>query len=111
MEVGGHTLMHEDLVSLSVADARRQISTCKRTLEIGLNATVDHFAYPYGEFNSAVTELVQEAGYRSAVTTKRGRASPGDNMFMLRRISITRTTNIFGFLWKILTSYEDRKGI
>jgi peptidoglycan/xylan/chitin deacetylase (PgdA/CDA1 family) len=67
-EIGGHTVDHVDLPTVSPAQARQEICADRDTLlQHGLAAT--DFAYPYGTFNPAVESIVQECGYDSARST------------------------------------------
>ena len=67
-EIGGHTVDHPDLTSVSAAQARQEICADRNTLlQQGLSVT--DFAYPYGKINAAVESIVQECGYNSARTT------------------------------------------
>jgi len=34
-----------------------------------LGASINHFAYPYGDYNESHVEMVKKAGYSSAATT------------------------------------------
>lgn len=67
-EIGGHTLDHKDLVTVSAAEARRQVCTDRNVL-LAHGFAVTDFAYPYGVFNSAVESVVADCGYNSARTT------------------------------------------
>lgn len=42
-------------------------------------------AYPFGAYNEQVIEMVQEAGFTMAFTTKKGTIYPGDPVFKLKR--------------------------
>ncbi len=67
-EIGGHTLDHPDLTTLSSTEARRQICDDRTQLQAhGFQVT--DFAYPYGAFNAAVEKLARDCGYSSARTT------------------------------------------
>ena len=67
-EVGGHTVDHVDLPTVSPSQARQEICADRDTLlQHGLAAT--DFAYPYGTFNGAVESIVQECGYDSGRST------------------------------------------
>jgi peptidoglycan/xylan/chitin deacetylase (PgdA/CDA1 family) len=70
--IGGHTESHPELPRLEHAEARKEIVLNKRFLENLLQKTVDHFAYPYGACGQREATLVQEAGYKTAVTTQHG---------------------------------------
>ena len=54
-------------------------------------------------------QMCREAGYRTAVTTNRGRVHVQHDHHALNRIMVARATNPLQFLLKISTSYEDRR--
>ena len=84
--VGGHTQHHVSLPNVSLNEAKIEIFGSKTDLEKLLGIKINQFAYPYGRFNTAVEELVKEAGFQTAVTTL-----PGDtqsNLFALTRIRV-----------------------
>jgi peptidoglycan/xylan/chitin deacetylase (PgdA/CDA1 family) len=74
-EIGGHTLHHPDLTTLSTADATTEICD-DRTALVNQGFTVTDFAYPYGHTNSQIESIVQSCGYNSARGVT-GIASPG----------------------------------
>jgi hypothetical protein len=53
---------------------------------------------------------VAEAGYASATTTRRGRATPQDSSFELPRVLMARATHALHLLLKMHTRYEDKRG-
>lgn len=69
MEIGGHTRTHRPLARIPLAEARCEILGNKDDLEQRYGVTVRHFAYPGGNFNRSVAEVVkEEAGMESAVS-------------------------------------------
>ncbi|AJG22745.1 polysaccharide deacetylase family protein [Cupriavidus basilensis] len=110
MEVGAHTRTHVDLTRMDGDAARDQIAGSKLALQDALGVPVRHFCYPYGAFNQPVADLVREAGYHSAVTTQRGRAAIGGNLFGLPRVLVARSSHAGHVLLKLATAYEDRRG-
>ena len=110
MEVGSHTQNHADLNELDDTEARLQIGQSKADLELALGCQVRHFCYPYGRYHEGHARMVREAGYRSATTTNRGRVSPGDDPYSLRRVMVARATNPIQFFMKVATAHEDRRG-
>ena len=63
-EIGGHTLTHAHLKHLKPAEARHEI--CDDRVAIynhGLQPT--SFAYPFGEFDAGVKQIVHDCGYNS----------------------------------------------
>jgi len=101
--IGSHSLTHARLTRLSVRDAREEISTSKRKLEDLFQIEVDHFCYPYGDFNPSVRDLVMEAGYRSACTTQYGVNTPETPPLELRRITVRHPTRTLRNLGVVLT--------
>lgn len=91
MECGGHTVNHPILQSLSLNDARNEIEQGKRHLESIVDAPIDVFAYPNGkpdqDYSAEHARLVDELGFRCAVTTAKGVAQPGDDLFQIPRYS------------------------
>lgn len=71
-EVGGHTLTHCRLTTVSLEDAKYEIEEGKYELEAIIGKPITKFAYPRGWFNEDLKRLVKEAGYLQARTTKMG---------------------------------------
>lgn len=86
---GVHTLDHPSLTGVSPEAARYQIVAAKELLEKVLGRQVEHFSYPYGDYNSEVAAMVERAGYRTAVTSVQGVNRPGGNPFVLKRIRVS----------------------
>src|SRR5919206_103956 len=69
-EIAGHTLTHAHLKHLKTADARHEVCDDRVNLyNHGLEPT--SFAYPFGEFDAGVKQIVRDCGYNS------GRGVPG----------------------------------
>lgn len=64
-EIGGHTLGHANLTTLSEAEARADVCNDRvALLDAGFAAT--SFAYPFGANNMTVDQIVEDCGYNSA---------------------------------------------
>jgi len=111
MEIGAHTKTHCKLPHMSDADAAREISDCKAELGDVLGVPVEHFCYPYGFYEDRHAAMAQDAGYQSATTTLRGKVRLGADLFQLHRIPVVRSTYMPQFLLKLLTGYENGKGL
>jgi peptidoglycan/xylan/chitin deacetylase (PgdA/CDA1 family) len=85
-EIGSHTLNHCDLTALGEDEAREEIVASKKKLEDLLGRPITHFCYPYGRWTYPLRDMVQEAGYLTAVTTLPG-LNPGGSLdpFSLKR--------------------------
>jgi peptidoglycan/xylan/chitin deacetylase (PgdA/CDA1 family) len=90
--IGSHSLTHARLTRLTQRDAREEIFASKKKLEDTFGVAVEHFCYPYGDWNEAVRELVLEAGYRTACTTEFGVNTPATPPLTLHRITVRHPT-------------------
>lgn len=73
-EIGGHTLSHQDLSTLSLQELTKEISGSYEILESRVGPPL-HFAWPYGRFNhftERAARLVFDAGYVSCASAERG---------------------------------------
>ena len=110
MEIGSHTQSHIDLQKCSNEIAFKEINQSKADLENNFKTTINHFCYPYGNFNKTTLSIVKQAGYDTATTTSRGRSATNDDILELPRVSITHHTLPHLFLLKLFSKYEDRRG-
>lgn len=108
-EVGSHTLNHPVLERLSPELAINEITDSKDALEQITGKPVTAFCYPYGKYIDQTVEFVRQAGYTNATTTARGLARPDDDLLVLPRVEVSRSTHIIRFLQKCLTNLEDKK--
>jgi peptidoglycan/xylan/chitin deacetylase (PgdA/CDA1 family) len=103
MEFGSHSMGHPHLTGLPSREAIGEIAGSRARIEDLLGGLCESFAYPYGEWDARVRELVAEAGYAAACTTRRAAARRGEDPLALPRINIRRYNVIprFGYkLWR-----------
>ncbi len=89
MEFGSHTLSHPHLRALTAEAATKEIADSKAILEKHLGKPVIAFDYPSGEYNTAVIDLVRQAGYQCAVTIAAGNKQRADDLFTLHRTRVS----------------------
>ena len=89
VEIGGHTVSHSILATLTDDQARAEILQGKKNLEEWTGKPVRSFAYPNGlpdrDFKPQHADMVRDLGFELAVTTARGMASRRDDPFRLPR--------------------------
>jgi peptidoglycan/xylan/chitin deacetylase (PgdA/CDA1 family) len=89
VEIGGHTVLHPILTSVSEERARNEIVDGKRELEAIIGRPVKVFAYPNGkpqrDYADCHVEMAKAAGFELAVTTVNGLATPMNDLFQLPR--------------------------
>jgi peptidoglycan/xylan/chitin deacetylase (PgdA/CDA1 family) len=64
-EIGGHTVSHPDLTTLSTTEMTKQICQGRNTLA-GWGFPTTSFAYPFASVNASVEAAVQACGFNSA---------------------------------------------
>ena len=101
-EIGSHTLRHPYLTRVSRDQAREEIQSSRKKLEDIFGRRIDHFCYPYGDWNESVRDLVSEAGYRTACTTEPGVNTPADSLFTLKRFTARYPSTSLKALWSRL---------
>ena len=109
LEVGSHSLDHENLIKVNDTKKREQIIMSKLILKEKYNIDVKSFSYPFGQFDDDCVKIIKQ-NYEYAVTTKRSRFKT--KIFetsKIPRVPINSDTTIFKFLIKTLTIYEDIK--
>ncbi|MGH8596529.1 MAG: polysaccharide deacetylase family protein, partial [Gammaproteobacteria bacterium] len=100
-----HTASHPILATLSAEEARREIIAGKQRLEDILGSTVTLFAYPNGkpevDYRHAQAELVKQAGFRAAVSTRPAAATMATDRFHLPRFTPWKSEPT-GFIVRLL---------
>lgn len=86
--IGSHGLTHPWLTRISPHKAREEITSSKKLLEDRFGLPIEHFCYPYGDWNLHVRDWVREAGYRSATTTAFGIGDRDSDPFALGRVMV-----------------------
>ena len=69
-EIGAHTMNHPRLSAIDIRVAMEEIKSSKSALEEIINKPVEMFAYPFGDYNEEVKQIVSSCGFRGARTTK-----------------------------------------
>ncbi len=101
VEVGDHTVHHDDLPSLTYSEARAEILDARRAIEQHLRHPAVSFSYPGGRYDSQDVQILRGAGFRVAVTTIYGYAEPTDDPLLLPRVRIHGSTSLDGFAWLV----------
>jgi peptidoglycan/xylan/chitin deacetylase (PgdA/CDA1 family) len=104
-EIGSHTMTHPRLTVIDDEALARELTASKALLERLTGAPVRHLCYPYGDESAHVREAAAAAGYECAVSTRRGLARPGDDVFALPRVSINGDKGLLRFTLKVATPY------
>jgi len=96
--IGSHTLSHCDLTKKFDGESQnayirritREIVESKRIIDEKLNQNTSFLSFPYGRYDMEVAEITEKAGYKIAVSVKRGSNPFFTNPYMLRRDQILK---------------------
>jgi glycosyltransferase involved in cell wall biosynthesis/peptidoglycan/xylan/chitin deacetylase (PgdA/CDA1 family) len=105
VRIGAHTRTHALLPTMSVGDLRDEIAGSKEDLEHELGVPVTTFAYPYGEYDSAVLSVAAQANFTGACTVDEGLNFVGTSPMALRRIEIRGTYSLLQFALAVRFGY------
>ncbi len=90
IEVGNHTHNHPDLTRLPPAEIRRELIECSERVEQLTGRRPRHFCYPNGAYDRRVRDAVAAAGMEAACTGRVGFNRPGQDRYLLRRLTVER---------------------
>ncbi len=87
---GSHTAGHPLLTTLTEEEAENEL---RKSMDVLIahkvaDANFISFSYPNGSFSERLSEMVREAGYHLAVTTRNGWHHQGANPYTIRRIPV-----------------------
>jgi peptidoglycan/xylan/chitin deacetylase (PgdA/CDA1 family) len=100
ISIGSHTLNHVYLPSITDEEQlRREIFESKQRLEELTGQKEIVFSYPVGGFTPRIRQLVREAGYLGACATNPGKNCPNDDIYALKRVRISRTSENMLVFW------------
>jgi peptidoglycan/xylan/chitin deacetylase (PgdA/CDA1 family) len=92
VEVGAHSRTHPRLDELPPGWLGNEVFGSKADLEDMLQRPVRSFAYPHGDHDHAVRQMVVDAGFDSAAAVKNALSHDRDDPFAIARITITAAT-------------------
>jgi peptidoglycan/xylan/chitin deacetylase (PgdA/CDA1 family) len=93
VEIGSHSSSHPHLTRLGEKELEDELTISKLMLEDKLGKPVTSFAYPYGEFDRRVIEMVVKTGYSCAFTTRHLYASKDADVFQIPRFEPLESVN------------------
>ena len=107
-EIGSHTQTHPDLTTIPISQAQAEIMGAKNDLlSMGISP-VNTFAYPYGEYNADVQQLVSEAGHTGARGVENGYNLKNTDKYALKIQEMNVNTNMVQVRNWINTALADK---
>ena len=91
VSIGGHTVTHPILATLTSDKAEEEVLIGKQTLEGIVQAPVSLFAYPNGKLGKDYlpehTEIIKKLGFKAAVSTQWGVSNNKSDIYQLNRFT------------------------
>jgi peptidoglycan/xylan/chitin deacetylase (PgdA/CDA1 family) len=97
MEIQPHSYDHPDLRNRSFDFLVYQILGPQQAIEERTGETCRFYAYPSGQYDQFVIDVLRSAGYWGAVLTEQGNTHTADDLFALRRVRIRGTDDLERF--------------
>ena len=106
MEIGAHSLTHPILTSLDDDEAFSELKDSKTRLETELGTEIPGLAYPNGpgvasNVDKRIVNLARKAGFKYAVTSKRGAVFETSSALAIPRIAVNERLRGAAFRWKL----------
>jgi peptidoglycan/xylan/chitin deacetylase (PgdA/CDA1 family) len=106
VSIGSHTVSHADLPALSHRQAREELDRSRTSLEAILGRKVSLFAFPYGRFNSELTNLSRQVGYQRVFTIRPEMAFSTAGEYVTGSCGVSATDWEWEFKLKLLGAYH-----
>jgi len=107
MEVGSHSCSHPRLTQLDDEHLLTELVDSRKVLQDLLDAPIDSFAYPYGDYDARVVDGVREAGYSAACVTRSGWGRVDADPLRIRRVAVMAGDSLATFARKLAFADND----
>ena len=104
--VGAHSVTHRELTGLDSREAKLEIEGSADIIEKQSGERPEWFSYPRGKYSPIISRMVQNSGYRGAVTVRPGSNRRPYDYFALRRTEISRDDDLRDFRMKLSGAYD-----
>jgi len=105
IDIESHTRYHFWLPTEGTKMLRDDLAGSKEILEKKLGRPVKFIAYPIGAYDDRVKRETRAAGYRAAFGTNPGRSSSWRDIFAIKRVRISRTSDNLLVFWFETSGY------
>ncbi|MDM8311722.1 Peptidoglycan/xylan/chitin deacetylase, PgdA/CDA1 family [Clostridium cadaveris] len=94
IDIGSHTVNHENLSSTSRENTKKTLKDSKEFLEKIVGKPVTSIAYPFGVYDAATINSVKEAGYTIGFSTDMGWAKGKTDEYKVKRVYVNATKDM-----------------
>jgi len=101
-----HTVSHRRITELGREEVQRELKESRYALEGMFSEEADIFAYPFGAYNEEVVAVLEEQGFKGAVTVKEGLVGAANDIYRLPRNAVDSATSFGEFKAKLSRAVE-----
>lgn len=101
-----HSLTHRVLNQIDLEQAEEEIKKSKEIIEEQLNKVCCFFAYPRGDFDEKVVNVLKKFGLTAGLTLRHGFVDERVDLFKLPRQSINSETDMVQFKGKLKFNFK-----
>jgi glycosyltransferase involved in cell wall biosynthesis/peptidoglycan/xylan/chitin deacetylase (PgdA/CDA1 family)/SAM-dependent methyltransferase len=101
VEFGSHSATHNYLTSLSPTEVLSEATRSRNMLQSKLGVPIHTFAYPYGEFDPVIQQVIGACGYTFGLSCRSGLSQFQDELLALPRIEIMGSDGLKEFVAKL----------
>lgn len=107
IEIESHTVSHSDLTKIGDEKLVRELRESQRIIKAKIGRSPQFLAYPYGNFNDKVVDVMKELGYKAGFTVIRGSNAFFYNNYSLSRSMVYNSEKLGDFVKLLETSQKD----
>ncbi len=107
--IQSHSIYHADHTTMSIEQLKHEVMESKSAIEKHVGKTVDHYAFPFGKYNTSALKAVKEAGYLSAASVHPGLCKTSNDPYRLPRLEMNCHDDLESFTRKIETGFVSVK--
>lgn len=108
-EVGSHGVNHDRFTELTDVQIRESLINSRQELQKMGIKSVETFAYPYGDYNDAIIQLIRDSGYTAARTVIPGMNDRSTDRFLLYSYPVDNTMLFEPYLRRIIDRARTEK--
>lgn len=103
-DIGCHSMTHPDFYKINKNELFKEIVTAKKELEETLSIAIESFGYPKGRYTQKILKLIENSGYKLAVSMNDEKIDKKSNRFTLPRLGVNKTHSLIEFSFMLAPS-------
>ncbi len=92
--IGIHSFAHPRLINLSLDEVKKDTQKAVKIFTKHMGYAPKSYAYPYGEYNDKIKEVIKSFGFRSIMNQNIGSVNKNSDIFDINRLAMVGKSNI-----------------